>query len=349
MKVVLIAPVAASEQARISAVDSRLDVQDAWELFGPELVTDWPRHTADWYLPKRFQELADSDELRMRRDALLASAEVVCITFPPPNRIAGRAPNLRFVHQLPAGVSNLSRGDLWRAGIPVTSGRGAGSTGPIAEWAIAAMLALLKDLPRAFSQRASGQFDRRAFRGRQIAGKTLGVVGLGGIGREVARLGRALGMRVVGTRRSAAPVEHVDELFRPAELQALLAQSDVVVVASQLTAETHHLLDEAAFAAMKSGAVLINVARGELIDEAALAVALRSGGLGGFAADVYEGEFDHAPPAELLAFENVLLTPHTSGQTEHPQTGSLDIFRENLRRCLAGEALLNQVEWDRGY
>jgi phosphoglycerate dehydrogenase-like enzyme len=293
--------------------------------------------------------MADTDELRAHRDDVLASAEVVCLTFPPPNRIAGRAPKLRFVHQLPAGVSNLTRGDLWRIGIPVTSGRGAGSTVPIAEWAIAAMLALLKDLPRAFRQRASGEFDRRAFRGRQVAGKTLGVVGLGGIGREIARLGRALGMRVVGTRRSDAPVEHVDMLFRPYELPELLAQSDVVIVAAQLTTETHHLLGEAALAAMKPGALLINVARGELIDEAALIGVLGLGHLGGFAADVYEGEFDHAPPAALVAFDNVLLTPHTSGQTEHPQTGSLDIFRENLRRCLAGEPLLNQVSWERGY
>jgi phosphoglycerate dehydrogenase-like enzyme len=349
MKVVLIAPVSESERALISAVDSRLDVQDAWDLFGAELVADWPTHTVEWYLPHRFQAMADSAELRASRDELLACAEVVCITFPPPNRIATRAPNLRFVHQIPAGVSNLMRGDLWRTSIPVTSGRGAGSTVPIAEWAIAAMMTLLKDLPKSFSQRSSGRLDRRAFRGRQIAGKTLGVVGLGGIGREVARLGQALGMRVIGTRRSEEPVEHVDSLLRPGQLPELLARSDVVVVAAQLTSETHHLLDESAFAAMKSRAVLINVARGELIDESALVAALRSERLGGFAADVYEGEFDHGPPADLLAFDNVLLTPHTSGQTEYPPTGSLDIFRQNLRRCLAGESLLNQVNWDRGY
>jgi D-2-hydroxyacid dehydrogenase (NADP+) len=349
VKVVLIAPVSEREQARIRAVDRQLDVLDAWELFGPELVADWPAHTAEWYLPRHFQAVVDSDAERARRDAVLASADVVCVTFPPPRRIASRAPRLRFVHQIPAGVSNLARGDLWRGTIPVTSGRGAGSTGPIAEWAIAAMLALLKDLPRALSQRATGQFDRRAFRGRQIAGKTLGVVGLGGIGREVARLGRALGMRVVGTRRSDEPVEHVDALVGPSALLELLTQSDVVVVAAQLTPDTHHLIGEAALRAMKPGALLLNVARGELIDEVALAAALRSGHLGGFAADVYEGEFDHAPPAELLAFANVLLTPHTSGQTEHPTTGALDVFRENLRRCLAGEPLLNLVDWERGY
>ena len=159
------------------------------------------------------------------------------------------------------------------------------------------MLALLKDLPRAFTQRASGRLDRRAFRGRAIAGKTLGVVGLGGIGREVARLGRALGMRVVGTRWSTEPVEHVEALFRPSELLEVLAQSDVVVVAAQLTSETYHVIGDDALGAMKPGAVLINVARGDLIDEVALLAALHSGRLGGFAADVYEGEFEHPPPA----------------------------------------------------
>jgi len=94
---------------------------------------------------------------------------------------------------------------------------------------------------------------------------------------------------------------------------------------------------------------LINVARGELIDERALVDALRSRSLGGFAADVYEGEFEHQPPAELLVLDNVLLTPHTSSQTEAHSRGPLDLFRENLRRCLDGQPLLNQVDWARGY
>jgi phosphoglycerate dehydrogenase-like enzyme len=349
MKVVLIAPISAERRAEIAALDPRIQVEDGWELFGPELVADWPRQTTESYLPRRFWDMPDSPELRARRDALLAEAEAVCITFPPPLRIASRAPNLRFVHQIPAGVSNLSRGDLWHGPVPVTSGRGAGSTLPIAEWAIAVTMALAKELPRAFGQRVAGALDRQAFNGRQVAGKTLAVVGLGGIGREVARLGRALGMRVIGTRRSSEPVEHVDRLYSPRELHAVLAESDVVVLASQLTAETHHLLDAAAFAALKPGAFLVNVARGELIDEAALTDALRSGQVGGFAADVYEGEFDHGPPEALLAFENVILTPHTSGMTEHPPTGPLEIFGENLRRSLAGEPLLNRVDWARGY
>ena len=102
-------------------------------------------------------------------------------------------------------------------------------------------------------------------------------------------------------------------------------------------------------APLKPGALVVNVARGELIDEAALADALASGQVGGFAADVYEGEFEHGPPESLLAFPNVILTPHTSGHTETPPSLAFDIFRENLKRSLAGEPLLNLVDWDRGY
>jgi phosphoglycerate dehydrogenase-like enzyme len=349
MKVVLIAPLSPERIADIRAVDASIDVEDAWDLFGPELVADWPAHTAEWYLPARFRLVSDTPELRAKRDAMLATTEVLCITFPPPLHVTGRAPNLKLVHQIPAGVSNLTRGDLWGTSVPVTSGRGAGSTLPIAEWAIATALSLLKDLPRASSQRQAGRFEREPFQGRQVAGKTLAVVGLGGIGREVARLAKALGMRVIGTRRSSEPVDHVDRLYQPSDLATVLGQSDVVVLATQLTAATECLIDEAALAAMKPGAFLINVARGELIDEPALLQALRSGHVAGFAADVYAGEFDHQPPAELVALDNVILTPHTSGMTEHPATGPLDIFCENLRRLLAGQPLINQVDWERGY
>lgn len=349
MKVVLIAPLSAQHIADIAAVDAWLQVEDAWELFAPELVAEWPAQTAESYIPRRLRSLPDSPEQAQRRDAILADAEVVCITFPFPMRLVSRAPRLRFVQQIPAGVSNLSRGDLWQSQVPIASGRGVGGTLPIAEWAITTSLALCKELPRAFKQRADGYLEREAFRGRQVAGKTLAVIGLGGIGQQVARLASALGMRVIGTRRSQESVEPVERLYAPSELHAVLGQSDLVVLASQLTAETHHLIDASALAAMKPGAFLVNVARGELIDEAALIEALRSGHLGGFAADVYEGEFDHQPPAELLALDNVILTPHTSGQTEHPTTGPVRMFRENLRRCLDGQPLLNQVDWERGY
>jgi phosphoglycerate dehydrogenase-like enzyme len=350
VKVVVIAPMTAERAAELARVDRSVEVVDAWELFAPELVADWPGHTVDWYLPAGWRDWRDSDEQRQRRDALLGQADAICITFPFPTRLRARAPRVRLVHQLPAGVSNLRAGDLWQSGVPVTSGRGAGNTLAIAEWAIAATLALFKQYPAAFAQRQVGQLSRRAFRPRQLAGKTLGVVGLGGIGRQVARLASGLGMHVIGSRRSShEPVPHVERLYPPSNLLELLGQSDGVVLATQLTPETDRLVDARALAAMRPGAVLINVARGELIDEPALLAALRTGGLGGFAADVYVGEFEHQPPAELLALDNVLVTPHTSGMTDQASGEAWAILCENLRRVLAGEPLLNQVDWARGY
>jgi phosphoglycerate dehydrogenase-like enzyme len=256
---------------------------------------------------------------------------------------------LRFVHQMAAGVSNLMPGDVWKGAVPVTSGRGAGNVAPIAEWTMAAILALSKEYPRAFAQRRAGRFDRQVLHGRQVAGTTVGVIGLGGIGQHVARLAQGLGMRALGMRRSSQPVEYVERLYGPSDLHALLSQCDHVVISAQYTDETYHMLNEAAFAAMKPGAFLVNVARGELIDEPALIAALESGHLGGFAADVYEGEFERPPRSELIELENVILTPHTSGQAQNRSTGALEILQENLRRCLAGEPLVNLVYWERGY
>src|SRR5690349_17472491 len=136
MKVVLIAPLRPEQIAQLRAVEGRLDVVDAWDAFGPEMVTDWPAQTVEWYLPTHFRTMGDTPELHRQRNALLAEANVIAITFPFPTKIVSRAPNLQLVHQIPAGVSNLVRGDLWRTDVPVTTGRGAGSTLPIAEWAI---------------------------------------------------------------------------------------------------------------------------------------------------------------------------------------------------------------------
>ena len=349
MKIALIAPAPAAFNSRITSLDPCLELVPAFTLFGPEIVADWPAQTVDWYVPSRVREVVDTLELKRQRDELLGEAEVLCITFPFPTRLASRAPRLRYVHQVPAGVSNLMQGDLWGTSVPVSSGRGVNRSLPIAEWVIGSTIALMKDLPLAFAQRARGRFDRTELRGRLVAGKTIGIVGLGGIGRQVARLAHALGMRVVGSNRSGEPVEHVERVYGPGELHQLLAESHIAVLATQLTPETHHLMDAAAFAAMQAGSFLVNVARGELIDEAALIEALRAGTLAGFAADVYEGEFEHQPPSELLAFDNVMLTPHTSGHGDVPSDESLEIFVENLRRLLAGEPLLNLVDWARGY
>jgi phosphoglycerate dehydrogenase-like enzyme len=349
MHVVLISRLPAKQIAELESLDPRITVTDARDLFAAEIQADWPAHAIERHLRRPMTEIPDSPEQAAQRDALLHDADVLGIVFPYPKRIVPRAPNLKFVHQFPAGVSNLAQSDLWGGPIPVTSGRGANNPLPIAEWAIGAALALSKGFSVFAAGRHAMLATKAAFQGRQVAGKTLGVVGLGGIGQEVARLAAALGMRVVGTRRSNEPVPGVERLYPATELHAMLARSDIVVVAAQFTDETYHLLDAAAIAAMKPGSFLINVARGELIDESALFPAVRSGHIAGLATDVYEGEFEHGPPEELLTLPNVIFTPHTSGQSEDRDYGSLAILKENLRRCLAGEPLINLVDWDRGY
>jgi phosphoglycerate dehydrogenase-like enzyme len=349
MKIALIATASATLQAQITSIDPRLELVHAFTLFGPEIVADWPPHTVDWYVPRRLKQVADTPDLRRQRDELLAEAEIICITFPFPTRIASRAPRLRYLHQIPAGVSNLTRSDLWGTSIPLSSGRGVNRSLPIAEWVIGAAVALMKDWPRAFAQRGRGRFDRTELRGLLVAGKTIGIVGLGGIGHHVARLAHAIGMRVVGMNRSGGPVDFVERVYGSGDLHALLVESHVVVLTTQLTPDTHHLMDMAAFDAMRNGSFLINVARGELIDEAALIQALGCSKLAGFAGDVYESEFERQPPAELLAFDNVMLTPHTSGHGDLPSDDSMEIFVENIRRLLAHEPLVNLVDWARGY
>jgi phosphoglycerate dehydrogenase-like enzyme len=348
VKVLVLAALSPAQLDEIRAVDPSLEVTGAYELFAPEIAREWPQHAVNWYLPPRFQNQPDDPDSAAKRNALLAEAEAICISFPFPRRLVTRAPKLRLIHKLTAGVSNLRESDLWRSGVPTSVSRGHGNVLAIAEWAMAAMLAFAKELPRAVHQGAAGGFDRASFKGIQLAGKTLGIVGVGGIGMELARLASAFGMRVIGTRRSGAAVEGVE--VRPAtELHSVLRESDVLVLAAQSTDESHHLIDAAAFEQMKPGTILINVARGELIDEGALTAALEAGKLRGFAADVYEREFEVPPPAELLAMQNVVLTPHTSGQTETPSTKGVELFRTNLRHLLAGEPLEMLIDWERGY
>jgi len=288
-------------------------------------------------------------------ERLLESADVALLGYPVPPGIAGHAPRLQWVHHTQAGVSNLHGTDLWESGVILTSSRGAvGATG-IAEYVLAGAYHFGRGLHEATRQKAAGQFDRSAYRLQSLTGATLGVVGLGGIGREVARLARAAGMRVLATRQSVKTREHdtdgVDLLLPARELTELAAASDYVAVCAQLTPDTRGLIGASVFAAMRPDSVLINVARGELIDEDALVAALQEGRIRGALLDVYEGELDGRPPRpELVELPQVVLTPHisTRGDPEGVEPAKR-LFAENLRRYLDGQPLLNQVDRNRGY
>ena len=287
------------------------------------------------------------------RERLLREAHILVVTLPFPKRLLPRMPNLLWAQYLWAGISDMRYSDLWGSHVRVGSSRGYVETLPIAEMAVAAALYFAKELGLAARQTAGGELDAAPYRLRLLAGKTMGMVGLGGIGLEVARLAKALGMRVVATRRSAERREErvgdVDVLLPPSSLPELLAESDYVALAPVLTEETEGMIDAAAFEAMKDETVLINVGRGELVVESALKDALRSGKLRGAYLDVYEDEWSRLPDPELMAFPNVIMTPHNSGHVEVPATFAVDILKENIRRFLTGDALINEVDWSRGY
>ncbi|MBV8779144.1 MAG: D-2-hydroxyacid dehydrogenase [Alphaproteobacteria bacterium] len=336
-----------AERARIAAVDPAVRFVDAGGWFDGEMRDSWPAYTATRYLGRS----ALGSGTREERDRLLAEADIILGGFPFPLDLRSRAPKLRWFHQRPAGASNLLRGDLWGSDVIVTTSRGSANSLPIAEYAIASILYFAKSLNRAAVDREAGSFDHRAYRSVLIAGKTACVVGAGGIGQEVGRLCAALGMRVVGTRRSAGGglPPGFSAIGGPSDLDRFLADSDAVAVCCQWTPETTNLFNAARFAAMKPGGILVNVARGEIVDEEALADALDSGQLRGAALDVYVGEFEHSPSARLWSDPRVLITPHTSSMGDRDRHGGIDIFCDNLRSYLAGKPLHNVIDWARGY
>ncbi len=329
----------------IREVDVGVRLIEAGGWFDGEFADTWPAATVARYVS------GAGRGSRAQRDRLLASAEIVICGFPYPLDLHARSPRLSWVHQTPAGASNLKGSDLWGKDLTVTTSRGYGDSAAIAEYAIAGLLHFAKSFDHAHTDRARARFEHAAYAPRALHDHTLCVIGCGGIGREIGRLARALGMRVVGTR--ATPASASDAVFErigaPCDLHALLAESDYVALACQWTPATTGLLDAAAFAAMKPGAIVVNVARGEIIDEAALLAALTGGRVRGAVLDVYVGEFEGPPPAALWNHPRVLITPHTSAWTDSNRRRALELFRANLRRYLAGEALENRIDWARGY
>ncbi len=263
------------------------------------------------------------------------------------------APNLVWVQAQSVGVERyLALPELAHAErIVLTNLRGA--SGPaIADHAFAMLLALTRDLPVHLEGRARGAWQREGSGNLApiaLQGRTLLVVGLGGIGSEIARRGHGFGMHVIATRRSSEPApEFVERVGKPDELLQLLPRADVVALAVPLTPETEHLFDRAAFAAMKPGSYLVNIARGKIVDTQALLETLQSGHLAGACLDVTDPEplpADHP----LWRLPNVVITPHVAASAELTEERGWALFRENLRRFDAGEPLLNVVDKSAGY
>ena len=349
INVLTIQRISDNDRVKIETIDPAIRLTDAGGWFDGEIRETWPAFTAARYLRPDATGVGSRDE----RDVLLAEAQVILGGWPFPLDLRSRAPRLKWFHQRPAGASNLRMGDLWGSDVTVTTSRGSGNTLAMAEYVVAGILHFAKGLHRSTIDRDAGAFDHRAYRPLLLEGKTVCVVGAGGIGRDVGRLCAALGMRVVGTRRhlhpGTTPPPGFSELGGAGDLDRFLPDSDFVAICCQWTPETTHLFDKDRFAAMKVGSVLINVARGEIVDEDALADALRRDHLRGAALDVYVGEFEHTPMARLWSDPRVLITPHISGASDADRHAGVDVFCDNLRAYLAGRPLQNVIDWERGY
>ena len=245
------------------------------------------------------------------------------------------------------------QGDIWNSHVIVTTSRGYGEVLPIAEYVVGAFFHFARGFDKAYSDRAVGKMQHQHYQPVLLTGKTVCVVGTGGIGQAVGQLCANIGMRVIGTRGTPGEADTwptgFDYLGSPDALLNLLAESDFVAVCCQWTPQTTNIFNQSAFQALKKGAVLVNVARGEIIDEAALIAALAEDRLRGVALDVYVGEFEREPDPRLWHHERVMITPHISSGTDEKRHQAVDIFCENLAAYLAGQPLKNRVDWQLGY
>ena len=274
-----------------------------------------------------------------------SSIEVVYFSgdiFPERSRefaiAALKSENLRWMHTFSAGVDDAFFTSLTERGVRLTTSSGAQAV-PIAQTVILYLLALSRDLTGWLEDQRERRWNPRSV--RDLQGLHLGVVGLGPIGEAVARLGVALGMRVTGLRRTPRGDEPCE--VRPMEaLGSLLPEVDALVIAVPLTETTRDLIDARALALLKPGAYVINVARGEVVDEGALVEALRDGRVGGAGLDVFREE-PLAAGSPLWNMPNVLITPHSSGTSPGNQDRASEVFLENLGAYLRGESLRNEV------
>lgn len=264
------------------------------------------------------------------------------------------AKKLRWIHSQSAAVNQFMFPELIESDVILTNAREVHGR-VVAELVMAVIPALAKQLPIAFrfqQQHVWGQdaMSRGNTCSRDISGATLGLVGLGSIGRNVAQFASALGMRVMAVREhpDREKPSGVDEVLPSSKLLELLEQSDYVVLSAPLTPETTGMIDREQLAAMKPDAWLINVGRGPLVDEAALIDALREHKIGGAALDVFNEE-PLPPDSPFWDLENVLITPHTGGVSQKMWERQYVVFAENLRRYLSGQPLLGLVNKQLGY
>lgn len=268
------------------------------------------------------------------------------------NFLPGQYPRLRWLQSLSAGVEVCAKNDQFnRPGVLVSNGSGTAAPA-IAEWVITSMLMMQRRFLDYYQAQQSKQWQatfEAVSPGREINGKTLLIVGLGSIGKQVAWRAKGLGMKVTAIRnRSRSGPEYVDYIGLGDELPALTRQADVVVNAAPLTEKTRGMFDREFFGNMKSDAMFINVGRGGSVVQEALIEALKSGAIGAAALDVTTPE-PLPEDSELWTLPNVFITPHRSANTRETSLRIWVFLKENIRRYIEGEKIFNLVDLQRGY
>ena len=287
----------------------------------------------DWF------EVRTLDELQAR----IADVDVLVVSGLWRNELIPAAPRLAFIQSISAGTDQYSRDALRAAGIRLASARGVNERA-VAEHAIALILALARQIPQARDNQAArtwrGMVGDISKREDELGGKTLLIVGMGRIGSRLAALGKAFDMRVIGVRQDPSKGAGVaGQVVGVDELTDVLRQADFVALTCPLTPRTENLIDAKALAAMKPSAYLVNVARGKVVNEPALIEALEQKRIAGAALDcVWEEPLPEA--SGLWGMPNVLVTPHTAGETRRYEDNVLDILQENLERLWRGEDTL---------
>ena len=317
---------------------------DVEVLYDPSLIAV-PQYVADHHGPT--PELSQADQQRW--EDLLARAEVAFdFDWQDPAALPQRAPNLKWVQATSAGIGAfMRRTGLDRSGIVATTAGGVHAV-PLAEFALTGALFVVKGLPDLQRRQRERRFER--YTTRQLAGMRVTVVGVGGMGSNVVRTFDAIGARVTAVGRVGGSYELPEgvELSDVDRLEEVLPGTDVLVLCTALTPESENLISAERIALLPEGAAVVNISRGQVIDEDALIEALRSGRLGGAALDVFREE---PLPADspLWDLDNVLISPHSASTVESENATLTALFIENLARYRAGEALLNRFDADRGY
>jgi glyoxylate/hydroxypyruvate reductase len=337
--VLIATPLEAGLVDRIAAADRRISV-----IYEPELLPV-PRYPADHAGQPRDlapAELARWSELRSQADVSFD------FDWQAPGQMAVNCPRLRWVQGTSAGLGGfLARTGLAETGLVITTAAGVHGI-PLAEFTLLGLLYFTKDVPRLRRLQHAHQWE--SHHTRQLAGTRAVLVGLGGIGREVARLLAAAGIEVTGAGRpgQSYQVPGVTSYVADTDIDTALPGADALILACPLTERTRHLIGTRQLSLLRQGAVVVNVSRGPVIDERALAVALRSGHLGGACLDVFETEPLPAG-SPLWTMDNVLVSPHSASTVEAEDRLLTDLFIDNVRRWLAAAPLRNVYDRAAGY